>query len=138
MRKIREVWQRSLLRPTIYMTFTRLALGLCAALLADHFLSARAGRDLRGLLFLLLAVLFALLAWLAFLRLDGVRMPRWLSLRPSLQKKPPRGGDLIDWVDEEPGPAFSELEDREKDLCLLIARVVCSALAAVGAAVLPG
>ena len=129
MKKWRKKIQRYMLRPFIHMTFTRFILALAAILLADFFLSPHVGRSLKSPLFVLGGALFALLAWIARLRLDGVRLPRLLMLRVNHRKKPTRMyGDMIDYVDEQPTVAFEDLEDDEKDLCLLGADLVCCAL----------
>ena len=129
MRKLKEKLQGYMLRPFLYMTFTRLALGLFAALILHFFLSDRVGRDLRGTLFLLAGIIFALLAWIAYLRLDGITLPKMLMLRLKLKKKTIwRQGDIIDYVDEEPSVDFDDLDDAEKDICLLGADAVCCAV----------
>ncbi len=118
-----------MLRPFLYTAFSRLALGLCAALLGDHFFSAAAGRSLRGTLLLLAAVVFALMGWIAWLRLDGASLPGPLNARLGPKKKPARGGgDMIDFVEEEPDIRFEDLDDDEKDLCLLLADLACCAV----------
>lgn len=124
--KIRQYWQPHLTRPLIYMAFTRFVCALAAALLGDFFLSASFQRDLRQSAFLLFAALFFLLAWIAYLRLDGIRLPKWMMLRLNIRKKPARMyGDIIDYVDEHPPVTFEELEDEEKDLCILGADAFC-------------
>ncbi len=118
-----------MLRPFLYTAFSRLALGLCAALLGDHFFSGPAGRPLRGTLLLLAAVLFALMAWIAWLRLDGVSLPKPLNARLGPKKRPARsGGDMIDFIDEEPDIRFDDLDGDEKDVCLLCADLICCAV----------
>ena len=126
MKKWREKIQPYMLRPFIYMTFTRFILALAAILLADFFLSPNAGRSLKSAFFLLGGVLFALLAWIAWLRLDGVKLPKIMMLRVNPRKKPSRMyGDIIDYVDEQPQVAFEDLDDGEKDLCILGADLFC-------------
>ena len=127
MKKWKQRMQPYLLRPFIYMTAFRFPLALVLALLANFFL-ARTGRDLLPTLFLLAGFIFALLAWIAWLRLDGVRLPKWMMLRFNFRKKPARAyGDIIDYVDEKPQIAFEDLEDDEKDLCILGADLFCCA-----------
>ena len=128
MKKWREKLSRELLRPWIYMTFTRGLLALTAVLLADFFLSPAAGRSLKQAAFALAGMLFAVLAWIAWLRLNGVRLPRLLMLRVNPRKKPSRmvGGDMIDYVDQRPTLSFEDLEDEEKDLVILGADLVCA------------
>ena len=125
---LKGIWQRYMVRPFVHMAFTRAVLALAAALLVDFFARPSSGRDLRGDLFLLLAVLFALLAMLAFLRLDGVKLPRLMMLRVNPRKKRSRMyGDMADYLEESPDPSFEDLEDDEKDACLIAADLVCCA-----------
>ena len=59
--------------------------------------------------------------------MDGIRLPKLLMLRVNPRKKPSRmTGDMIDYVDEQPMVAFEDLDDEEKDLCILIADLVCA------------
>ena len=126
MKKLRRIWQRYMLRPFLYTTFSRLVLGLFVVLLSDHLFSGAAGHPLRSTLFLLASVLFALLALIAWLRLDGVSLPKPLNLRVGPKKRRDRiPGDMIDFVDEEPAVPFDDLEDDEKDCCLLCADLIC-------------
>ena len=129
MKKIRGVWQRYMLRPFLYTAFSRLVLGLFAALLGDHLFSGAAGHPLRSTLFLLASALFALLALIAWLRLDGVSLPKPMKLRLGPRKRRGRvTGDMIDFVDDDPPIPFDDLEDDEKDCCLLCADLVCAAV----------
>ena len=127
MKKIKEIYEPYMTRPTVYMTFTRFILSLCITLLADFFLSPRAGRPLKQTLFSLTAIIFAALAFIAWLRLDGIHLPKLMMMRVNPSKKPSRmyGGDMIDYIDERPGIQFDELDDAEKDVCILIADVFC-------------
>ena len=126
MKNPREILQPYMKRPFIYMTFTRFMFALAAALLADFFLSPAAGRPLRADAFLLTAFVFALLAWIAWLRLDGMRLPKCLMLRVNPGKKPSRmSGDMIDYADERPEIRFEDLDDNEKDICILGADLLC-------------
>ena len=129
MKKLRGVWRRYMLRPFVYTAFTRLVLGLFAVLLSDYLFSGPAGHSLRGTLFLLASALFALLAWIAWLRLDGISLPKFMNVRLGPKKRTPRiPGDMIDFLDEEPSIPFEELDDDEKDCCLLCADLICFAV----------
>ena len=124
MKKWKETMQPYMIRPAVYMTFTRLVLIVTAILLIDFFVS---DRDLRQPLFGLGFLLCAVLAWIAYLRMDGIHLPKLLMLRINPRKKPSRmTGDMIDYVDEQPMVAFEDLDDEEKDLCILIADLVCA------------
>lgn len=127
MKKLRGAFKRELVRPFVYTLSSRFLPALAAALLAEHFWGGPL-RSVRAYAFVFLGALFALLAWIAYLRLDGVRLPKLFMLRVDLRKKPQRMyGDLIDYVDEKPPASFSDLEDAEKDACLLGADAVCAA-----------
>lgn len=128
-KKWKDIWEPYMLRPLIYMTFTRFILALAAALLADFFLSPGAGRSLKSTAFLLIGAIFALLTLIAFLRLDGAKLPKLMMLRVNPRKKPSRMyGDIADHLDDEPAVTFEELDDDEKDLCILGADAFCCAV----------
>ncbi|MBR6299607.1 MAG: hypothetical protein IKR36_01770 [Clostridia bacterium] len=125
MKKLREKWRNALLRPAIYAFSVRFLAALAVILVVNYLVGKNTPRFL-GLSFLLLALLFVALAWIAYLRMDGVTLPKPLMTRVNLRKKPKRQyGDMIDYIDEKPGPTFEELEDQEKDLCLLLADAAC-------------
>ncbi len=122
---MREKWRNALLRPAIYAFSVRFLAALAVILVVNHIIGKNTPRFL-GLAFLLLALLFVALAWIAYLRMDGVTLSKPLMTRVNLRKKPKRQyGDMIDYIDEKPGPTFEELEDQEKDLCLLLADAAC-------------
>ena len=126
MKKFKEIYEPYMLRPMIYMTFTRFVLSLFITLLAGFFISQNAGHSVKKDGFFICAFLFALLAVIAWLRLDGVRLPQLLMMRVNPSKKPSRMyGDMIDYIDERPGIGFDELDDSEKDLCILAANLFC-------------
>lgn len=134
MKKLREKLELYMLRPFIYMTFTRFLLSLCAFLLADFFISPHVGQSLKSPLFVLGGILFAVLAWIAYLRLDGIKLPRIMMMRINPSKKPKRSfGDIIDYVDEKP-ISFEELDDDEKDICILGADLICCVIFFVSSA----
>ena len=104
----------------------KIFLAALAVILVVNYLVGKNTPRFLGLAFLLLALLFVALAWIAYLRMDGVTLPKPLMTRVNLRKKPKRQyGDMIDYIDEKPGPTFEELEDQEKDLCLLLADAAC-------------
>lgn len=126
MKKFKEIYEPYMLRPMIYMTFTRFVLSLFITLLADFFISQNTGHSVKKDGFFICAFLFALLAVIAWLRLDGVRLPQLMMMRVNPSKKPSRMyGDMIDFIDERPGISFDELDDSEKDVCILAANLFC-------------
>ncbi len=115
-------------RPMIYKTFTRFVYALLLSLLWEKFVSDGVNSKMHAFLFF--GVFYGLMAWISFLKLDGVRMPHlteWLT--SSLpHRKPERAyGDMADYVDENV-VSFEELEDEEKITCILFADVICCAL----------
>lgn len=126
MKKWWDKIQPYMLRPFIYMTFTRFLLALCLLLLINFFYSKEAGRPILSTVMVLGGVVFAILAWIAYLRLDGIKLPKFMMLRVNPRKKPTRMyGDIIDYVDEQPQVTFEELSDVEKDICILGADLFC-------------
>ena len=126
MKKFREIWEPYMLRPMIYMIFTRFVLALFITLLADFFISGSVGHSLKSNIFFLCAFLFLLLSLIAWLRLDGLKLPKLMMMRVNPRKKPSRMyGDMIDYIDEQPGIAFEDLADDEKDICILAADLFC-------------
>jgi len=119
--------EKHMIRPFIYMTFTRFILALTAALLIEHFINDPL-RDISAFAFVFFGIFFAVLAWIAYLRLDGIKLPKFMMMRVNLSKKPAiKYGDMIDYTDEEI-VSFEDLEDEEKDVCILLADVICAVL----------
>lgn len=120
--KITKVYRNYMLRPLIYMTAYRTMLALIFLLLLRRFVTN--GPD-AAMIATFLAVLFALFAYLVYLRMDGLRVPRMKYIRPKKKPDPIRSaGDMADHVDEELGVTFDELEEDERDFCSLAANVI--------------
>lgn len=131
LRRIRNLLQRHTIRPLIYTTTTRFLLGFAIALLWARFSDHSSGGDRKSFAYVAAAVVFALLGWIAYLRLDGMHLPKLFTKRTGLRRKPERSfGDMIDHVDEEP-PSFDELDDSEKDAVCIVADCLCAAAFAV-------
>ena len=123
--KFRGVYQRYMFRPFIYMAARRLMLGGIFLLAVVRFVPRGPSPDMAAGF---LAALFALFAYLVYLRMDGLRIPRMKFLKPK-KKDPLRNfGDMTDHVDDEPQVTFDELEEDEKNLCSLLSNLVCLAV----------
>lgn len=121
----RGTWQRLLLRPLIYMTTNRFLAALALLLLYNRFLAAPLA--LPGSAALLIALAFALAAWLVYLRMDGASIPRMKNMRFSRKKDPLRNyTDISDHIDDAP-PTADDLEDDERDLISLLSNLLCLA-----------
>ena len=127
--RFRNLWSRDLVRPLIHRTFTRLIWGLFFAFFLAFLISRWGGRDLRGTLLLLWGLICLAGAWISWLQLDGLRIPRLDHLRSLLldRKRPERQtGDMIDFVDEEM-QNYEELDDKERYLVLFLADLIVAA-----------
>ena len=121
-------FEKYMIRPVIYQVFTRFLVGLCLALLWNRFVAPRVSAAALSWGCEFFAVFFAAMAWLAYLRLDGVKVPKFDRKLFRRKKTPERAfGDMIDYVDE-PIVSFEELSDEEKDLALLISNLIAMAL----------
>ena len=122
----KQIYQRYLLRPIIYLTAFRLMIAAIFALILVRFLkNGPAPNMVAGFL----AVFFALLAYLVYLRMDGLRIPRVKYIRPKKKADPLRhASSMADYTDEDPGVSFEELEDNEKDFCSLMSNLISLAV----------
>ena len=124
---LQKHFQRYMIRPVIYQCFTRLIYALTIVLLWNQFVN-RGGVPLSwGFVVAVLA--YAALAWMAVLRLDGIRAPRFDRKLFRRKKRPERfsAGDIADYLDHKP-VSFEELEPEEMDACLVISNAVTAAI----------
>lgn len=120
-------FQRHMIRPIIYQSFTRLVYALTLVLLWNALVSRGALPLSWG--FAVPVIVYLLLGWLAFLRLNGLNVPKFdrkLFLR---KKRSDRfsGGDIADYLDYKP-VTYEELEPEEKDACLLASNLITCAI----------
>ena len=125
----RGAWRRSLLRPLIYMAANRFLAALVLLLFYNRFLASPLA--LPGSAAVLLALAFALAAWLVYMRMDGAHIPRMKNVRFRRRKDPLRNyTDISDHIDDAP-PTADDLEDDERDLISLLSNLFCLAIFAV-------
>ena len=133
-RWLKEHVDREMIRPLVYLVFTRGVLALLAAQLVHYFAPKEWPLSMFSNLALALGMLFLLGAALARLRMDGMKIPR-VKL-PRYKRKDPAfmAGDIADHIDDEI-TRFDDLDDEEKDVCILLADLVlavaCLVLVAV-------
>ena len=128
---LRGNFQRHMIRPLVYKLFTRAVLTVFAVLAADFFLPRLSPLFTRANLFLLSAAVWLAGAWISWLRLHGLRFPRFDIQR--FRRKDPlrRFGDIADHIDD-PVLTYADLDDREKDVCTLLCDLaLCPVFAAV-------
>lgn len=127
LKRLKNKYRKEFFRPIAHMVFTRAILGLAAALLWNEFVNIESALSMRTFAFLFLGVFLLVMAWMAYLRLDGVKAPVLDKHLFEWKKKPKRiRGDLIDFVDEDV-VSFDDLERDEKDFCRLVANILCGA-----------
>ncbi len=116
-----KTYKKYMLRPIIYMTATRLMLALIFLLGLSRLVSRGPAP---AMIAAFLAMLFALFAFLVYLRMDGLKIPRVKYIRPKKKKDPMRHAfSMSDYTDEEP-VSFEELDPEEKNFCSLVCNVV--------------
>lgn len=114
-------YKNYMLRPIIYMTATRLMAALIFLLAVARLVPSGPAP---AMIAAFLTVLFALFAFLVYLRMDGLRIPRVKYIRPKKKKDPMRHTfSMSDYTDEEP-VSFEDLEPEEKDFCSLVCNVL--------------
>lgn len=126
-----------MIRPIIYQVFTRYITLLFFSLLWDFFLNKGSIHRPVSTAFVLCAIFLAVMAWLAYLRLDGIRAPRFDRRLFRWKKKPARSyGDIIDYIDEDI-PTFDDLDDEDKDRCLFLSNLITAVLFILTAVIRP-
>lgn len=118
-------FKRDMIRPIIYKSSSRFAYLLTAALIWDRFINRGARPNGLEWAFLLIALGFALAAWLAWLRMDGLRIPRLPARHRKVKRVDSLYGDMIDQVDE-PIVEYADLDKDEQDACLMLADAICA------------
>ena len=133
-RWLKQHFDRAMIRPLIYLVFTRGVLALLAAQLVHYFVPKEWPLSMFSNLALALGVLFLLGAALARLRMDGMKIPR-VKL-PRYKRKDPAfmAGDIADHIDDEI-VRFDDLDDEEKDVCTLLGDLILAGVCLVLAAV---
>ena len=113
-------WHSDMLRPFIYKVFTRGVLALLAAQLVHFFAPSSWPLAAFSNLSLALGLLFALFAFLAWLRMDGLKIPH-LKL-PRLKRTDPAflKTDLADHLDDDL-VSFEDLDPADRDFCVFLA-----------------
>lgn len=120
--KKKQIYQKYMLRPLLYMTAYRLMVALIILLALVRFVNnGPAPSMVAGFL----AVVFALFAYLVYLRMDGLRIPRVKYIRPKKKADVVRNvTSMNDHIDDDPGVTFEELEEDERDFCSLASNLI--------------
>lgn len=131
MKDIKDVLKPYMLRPTLQKAIVRLLIGLIAALLWDRTVNSSHYYAIVPDTFFVVGAFWLTLAWINYLRLDGLRNPFANSLMRKEEKKKKRllkrKREMIDYVDEELSEQ-EQLTDREKLYANFFANVVSGLL----------
>ena len=123
MRWLRNHFDREMIRPLIHKVFARGILALFAAQMAHFFLPAGGVLSSFSGLSLLLGFIFALSAVIAWLRLDGMKIP-WFRLPRMKRKDPPfLTGNMADHMDDDI-VTIDDLDPEEQNTCVLLADLI--------------
>ena len=118
---------RDLIRPTVYKVFTRGVLALFAAELVHFFAPATCRPAMFSNLALILGALFLLGVLIAWLRLDGMRIPQFKLPRIKRKDPPFLTGDMADHLDDEI-VHFDDLDQEEQNVCVLLTDLILAAV----------
>lgn len=124
----------SMIRPLIYKVFVRGLLALCAAQLIHFFVPASWPLTLFANLALIWGVLFLLFAFMAWLRMDGMRIPQFRL--PRIKRKDPAFliSDIADHIDDEI-VQFDDLDKEQQDACVYLADLILAVLCLILSAI---
>ncbi|MBE5791433.1 MAG: hypothetical protein E7322_04650 [Clostridiales bacterium] len=118
----KKIFQKYMTRPLVYMTITRLMTALIFLLAVTKFLNTRVTNSaVSGFL----AALFALFAYLVYLRMDGLRIPRMKYFKSKKKKEPViTQSSMTDHLDDDAPVTFDELEEDERDWISFVSSAV--------------
>lgn len=118
----KKIYQKYMLRPLIYMTASRFMTALIFLLVIIRFLK---NGPTPAMAAGFLAALFALFAYLVYLRMDGLRIPRMKHFKTKKKKEPVvTASSMNDHIDDEAPVSFDELEEDERDFISFVSSAV--------------
>jgi len=114
-------------KPVIYKLLRRFVTGLVFALLWDRFFNTQKRFSMAEHAFFVFGAVFFALAWLNYLKIDGVRIHYLNENKKKAGRTRPKTGFLIDYAEEEPSPldsADSEYDENEETKTALISNLL--------------
>ena len=130
MKRFFEILRPHLCRPIIYSAVLKLALGLCAALVWNRYISSQSAYQENHLQwsFFFLAVYFILWTWLQYLVFDGMRpLGDLFRNRDADGPRPNMPFRLKDLLNTDVD-AFEGLDSEEKTVCRLCADAIVAVI----------
>lgn len=116
-----------MLRPILYKTFSRLLYGLTIALFWSRFVNQSGLLSVQLHAFPAIGIFWGIMAWFAYLQLDGVRLPKLLRWQSRKRTKRSASSDMADFTDETI-ISFDDLEEDERIACSLVSDLICCIL----------
>ena len=126
-RWLKTHFDREMIRPLIYKVFTRAVLALFAAELFHFFAPADWPLAKFSNLALVLGILFLLGTVIAWLRLDGMKVPQFRL--PRVKRTDPAflRGDIADHIDDDI-VRFDDLDKEGQDVCVFLTDIILAAV----------
>lgn len=135
LKKIKMMFESYMIRPIVYQCVTKISIAVVLALLWNQFINRSQLFHIVKDAFFVLAICFFALAWVQYLRFDGMRIHHLFEDKEKKKKKKRhRTKDIVDFADEKI-ISFDELEDDEKIVCRFIGDIICGFLFLVPALV---
>ena len=130
-KKIRMIFQKYMIRPMLYQCVAKFAVAMVLCLLWDKsyplpplLKSFRRVTLMKENALFVAGCIFLMLAWIQYLRMDGVRIHHLLEEKEEKKKKHITK-DMVDFVDEKVIP-FGELDDDERIVCRFLGDLLCA------------
>jgi hypothetical protein len=111
------------LKSVVYKLFRRLVTGLVFALLWDRFLNTQKRYLMAEHAFFVLGAVFFALAWVNYLKIDGVKI-HYLNEKKKAVRTKPKTGFLIDYAEEEPSTPDSDYDGNEDTKTSLVSNLL--------------
>jgi len=112
-----------MIRPLVYKTVTKCSVVLVICLLWDRFVNTSKAMSMTEDVFFIVGMIFALLSWFQYLRLDGFSVHHLLEGKEKTPTKKHVKKDIVDFVDEKI-VSFHELDDDERVVVVLFSNLI--------------
>ncbi|MCD8175351.1 MAG: hypothetical protein LUD41_05395 [Phascolarctobacterium sp.] len=123
-KQIQKLFSLHMLRPVLYRTLTFVAASACLAAIWNRCVNARGLYPVRSYVFPVLGVMWLILCWFCFLRMDRV----WPFSLHRREKEPSKScSSMVDYLETDPDSSGEYLPD-EKTLATMAAAFISGIL----------
>ena len=122
-KKIKNIFKQYMIRPLLYKTVTKCFVAFVICLLWDRFINTSDAMSMTQDVFFIVGMIFALLSWFQYLRLDGFSIHHLLEEKKKTPRKKHARKDIVDFVDEKI-VSFHELDDDERVVVVLFSNLI--------------